>query len=44
MNRRNITVVLERKNDGFVSLCPELDISERLLNGIYISSMEVMVG
>lgn len=74
MNRRNLTVVLEREDDGFVSLCPELDIasqgftveeakanlkeavelffetaaeseiSERLHNEIYISSMEVMVG
>ncbi len=29
MNRRNITVVLERENDGFVSLCPELDIASQ---------------
>ena len=29
MNRRNITVVLERENDGFVSFCPELDIASQ---------------
>jgi predicted RNase H-like HicB family nuclease len=29
MNTRNLTVILEKEDDGFVSLCPELDIASQ---------------
>jgi predicted RNase H-like HicB family nuclease len=29
MIRRNLTVFLEKEDDGFVSLCPELDIASQ---------------
>lgn len=27
--RRNLTVIIEREGDGYVSLCPELDIASQ---------------
>jgi predicted RNase H-like HicB family nuclease len=29
MKTLNLTAVLERENDGFVSLCPELDVASQ---------------
>ncbi|MDR1192421.1 MAG: type II toxin-antitoxin system HicB family antitoxin [Verrucomicrobiales bacterium] len=29
MKKMNLTAVLERENDGFVSLCPELDVASQ---------------
>lgn len=29
MTRRNLTVILENEDDGYVSLCPELDIASQ---------------
>lgn len=29
MTRKNLTVILENEDDGYVSLCPELDIASQ---------------
>ena len=29
MVKRNLTVILEKENDGYVSFCPELDIASQ---------------
>ena len=35
---RQWTAIIERKGDGYVALCPELDIASQGVNDWYISS------